>query len=255
MESFGAYLKSLREEQGKALEEIAENTKIAVANLDLLERDRYELLPPRVFIRGFIRSYVQELGLSDEEPLRRFEEFTKEGELPDYGAQEPPVLAPKRNSFSFVNRSWFTIILTAAGLLSLGILILTATTRLFFDDNSGKATQPTVRTVQPADYGSTLSRPGEARGRRQSAVPEPRRAFGERKVLEIRAVANAWIRVEADKGPAEELMMAPGDVQVFTANHGFTLQTGNAGGLRIVYDGKELPSLGKLNQTLSLTLP
>ena len=74
-------------------------------------------------------------------------------------------------------------------------------------------------------------------------------------MLEIRAVANAWIRVEADKGPAEELMMSPGDVQVFTANDGFTLQTGNAGGLRMRFDGKELPSLGKMNQTLSLTLP
>ena len=96
MESFGAYLRSLREEQGKTLEEIAENTKIAVANLDLLERDRYELLPPRVFVRGFIRSYVQELGLSPEEPLRRFEEFTKEGELPDYGGTGAQRFSRKR---------------------------------------------------------------------------------------------------------------------------------------------------------------
>ena len=255
MESFGAYLKGLREEQGKTLEEIADNTKIAVANLDLLERDRYELLPPRVFIKGFIRSYVQELGLAPEEPLRHFEEFTKEGELPDYGQQEPPVFAQKRSFFPFIHRSWFTMILTAAGLISLGILILTATTRLFFEDNSGKAGQPVVRTIQPSNYGSTQSRTSDVSGRKQSAAPESRRTFGGRQVLQITALANAWIRVEPDKGPAEELMMAPGDVQVFTAVNGFSLQTGNAGGLRIVFNGKELPSLGKKNQTLSLTLP
>ncbi|MGO9120168.1 MAG: helix-turn-helix domain-containing protein [Desulfomonilaceae bacterium] len=255
MESFGAYLRSLREEQGKTLEEIAENTKIAVANLDLLERDRYELLPPRVFVRGFIRSYMQELGLSPDESLRRFEEFTKEGELPDYGVQEPSGFAQEKTSFSFFHRSWFTIILTAAGLISLGILILTGATRFFFEDNSGKQSLPVVRTVQPPGYGPASFRNGEARGRQQSAVSESRRTYGGRKVLEIRAVANAWIRIEADKEPAEELMMAPGDVQVFTANEGFILQTGNAGGLRVRYDGKELPSLGKMNQTLSLTLP
>jgi cytoskeletal protein RodZ len=255
MESFGAYLRSLREEQGKTLEEIAENTKIAVANLDLLERDRYELLPPRVFVRGFIRSYVQELGLSPEDSLRRFEEFTKEGELSDYGAQEPAVFAQEKNYFSFIHRSWFTVILTAIGLISLGIIILTGATRLFFEDNAAKQSQPTVRTVQPADYGPASVRNGEARSRQQSAVPESRRTYGGRKVLEIRAVANAWIRIEADKEPAEELMMGPGEVQVFTANEGFVLQTGNAGGLRVRYDGKELPSLGKMNQTLSLTLP
>jgi cytoskeletal protein RodZ len=255
MESFGAYLKGLREEHGKTLEEIADSTKIAVANLDLLERDRYELLPPRVFIKGFIRSYVQELGLEPEEPLRRFEEFTKEGEAPDYGLQEPPVFAQKRRFFSFVLRSWFTMILTAAGLISLGILVLTATTRLFFEDNSGKTGQPVVRTIQPANYGSASSQISDVRGRKQSTAPESPPAFGGRQVLQITARANAWIRVEPDKGPAEELMMAPGDVQVFTAVNGFSLQTGNAGGLKIVFNGKELPSLGKKNQTLSLTLP
>ena len=255
MKSFGAYLRSLREEQGKTLEEIAESTKIAVANLDLLERDRYELLPPRVFVKGFIRSYVQELGLSPEESLRQFEEFTKEGELPDYGMQETPVFSQDKSSFSFIHRSWFTIVLTAAGLICLGILMLTGATRLFFEDNSGKQLQPTVKTVQPGDYGPASVRKGEVTSRKQPVVPESRRMQGGRKVLEIRAVANTWIRIEADREPAEELMMGPGDVQVFTANEGFVLQTGNAGGLRVRYDGKELPSLGKMNQTLSLTLP
>ncbi|HTY23155.1 MAG TPA: RodZ domain-containing protein [Desulfomonilaceae bacterium] len=255
MESFGAYLRSLREEHGKSLEEIAENTKIAVANLDLLERDRYELLPPRVFVKGFIRSYVQELGLSPEEPLKRFEAFTKEGELSDYDSQEHPVFGLERSSFSFLNRSWFTLVLTAAGLISLGILILTGVTRLVFQDNSGKAVQPTVRTVQPSEYGSSRSGSADKSDRYGTATSESLRTRDGRKVLEIRAVANAWVRVESDKGPAEELMMAPGDIQVFTANEGFTLQTGNAGGLRVRYDGKELPPLGKANQTLSLTLP
>ncbi len=256
MESFGAYLRSLREEKGKALEEIAENTKIAVANLDLLERDRYELLPPRVFVKGFIRSYAQELGMSPEEPLRRFEEFTREGELPEYGNQEPPVFVSNKNFFSLLRTSsWFTIILTAAGLICLGILILTGATRLFFEDKSPKQAQPTVRTVQPAGYGPTSLGDEGTRKPQRPPASEARGTYGGRKVLEIRAVGNAWVRVEADKGPAEELMMAPGDVQVFTANQSFTLQTGNAGGLRVRCDGKELPSLGKINQTLSLTLP
>ena len=72
MESFGQYLKNLREEAGKSLEEIAENTKIAMTNLEFLEQDRYDLLPPRVFVKGFIRSYVQELGLNADESATAF---------------------------------------------------------------------------------------------------------------------------------------------------------------------------------------
>ncbi len=255
MESFGAYLKGLREERGVSLEEISAHTKIAVSNLDLLERDRYDLLPPQVFVKGFIRSYVQELGHSPEEVLKRFADFSKEGELPDYSQEEHPVFGRKPVQWSFMKASWFTWILTATGLICLLVLILTGVTRLLLPTGAGKSSQPTVRTVQPAD---STSVPPTAKGQRQSyatGFSQPARKHAGSKVLEIRARANAWVRVEPDRGPAEELFMAPGDVQVFTADEGFVLHTGNAGGLRVIYDGKELPPLGKTNQTLSLTLP
>jgi cytoskeleton protein RodZ len=73
--------------------------------------------------------------------------------------------------------------------------------------------------------------------------------------LEIRALANTWLRIEPDGGPAEEVFMAPGDIQIFTARDSFSVQTGNAGGIRLKFDGRELPPLGKINQSLSLTLP
>ncbi len=76
-----------------------------------------------------------------------------------------------------------------------------------------------------------------------------------KKVLEIKAIANAWVRVEPDNGPAEEMLMSPGDIQVFTAKNNFRVITGNAGGIRMRFDGRVMPVLGKPNQTLALTLP
>jgi hypothetical protein len=49
--------------------------------------------------------------------------------------------------------------------------------------------------------------------------------------------------------------MAPGDEQIFEARSRFTLQTGNAGGIRLRFDGREYPPMGKENQTLSVSLP
>jgi cytoskeletal protein RodZ len=255
MESFGAYLKSLREERGVSLEEISAHTKIAVSNLDLLERDRYDLLPPQVFVKGFIRSYVQEIGLSPEEVLKRFDDYTKDGELPDYSQEEHPVFGKKPVNWSFLTSSWFTWILTAAGVISLLILVLTGVTRLFSPSDGEKVSQPTVRTVQPAQYGSPVSQPKGQSQSSSTGFKESTRKYEGRKKLEIEAVANAWVRVEPDRGPAEELVMAPGDVQVFTANEGFVLHTGNAGGLRVRCEGRELPSLGRMYQTLSLSCP
>ncbi|MGB6065578.1 MAG: RodZ domain-containing protein [Desulfomonilaceae bacterium] len=242
MESFGQYLKGLREEAGKSIEEIAANTKIAVTNLEFLEQDRYDLLPPRVFVKGFIRSYVQELGLNADESIGRFDQFTKEGELPDYEEEEHPVFHQKAPDSSFINSSWFTLALTAAGVISIIILLLTGVSRVFWKDTGSGRAQPSVKTVQP----SRRSAPG---------IIESSRSKEGKKVLEIKALANTWIRVEPDGGPAEELVMAPGDVQIFTAKESFHLQTGNAGGIRLTFDGRDLPTLGKANQTLSLSLP
>jgi cytoskeletal protein RodZ len=245
MESFGAYLKGLRDERGKTLEQISANTKIAFANLEFLEKDRYELLPPRVFVKGFIRSYAQELEVNPDEVLRRFEEFISEGEMPDYTGEEHPVFSEKQSISVLPSSPWFTVGLTAAGIVSLAILILTGVTRLLIDDKGPRATQPTVTTAGPGGPDSA--------GTSHSAGLT-RKGTGQRK-LEIKAFSNTWIRVEPDGGTAEELVMAPGDVRVFTAKEAFRLQTGNAGGIRVWFDGRELQVLGKTNQSLALTLP
>jgi transcriptional regulator with XRE-family HTH domain len=255
MESFGLYLKNLREEKGKTLEEISENTKIAASNLESLERDRYDLLPPRVFVKGFIRSYIQELGLDPEESLKRFEEFSKHGEFPDYAGEEHPVFHTKPPSTSFIGSAWFTVALTAAGMISLSILLITLVTRVVLNENETSPARPRVHAVQPSEHGQpgTLP-PTTPRGGSQNTSSGTPGSQAGKKILEIKALANSWVRIEPDSGPAEELNMAPGDIQVFTARHSFYLQTGNAGGIRLRYEGKELPSLGKINQSLSLTL-
>jgi cytoskeleton protein RodZ len=255
MESFGQYLKNLREEKGKSLEEIAENTKIAVSNLESLERDRYDLLPPRVFVKGFIRSYIQELDLDPEEGLKRFEEFSKHGEFPDYSGEEHPVFHEKPPSTSFIGSAWFTIALTAAGVISLGILLVTLVTRVVWNEDGTKPARPSVSAVRPSAESQPETRPSATQRSpdREALTGAPGSRSG-KKVLEIKALDNAWVRIEPDDGPAEELLMTRGDRQVFTAKNSFYLQTGNAGGIRLTYEGKELPPLGKVNQSLSLTL-
>jgi cytoskeletal protein RodZ len=255
MESFGQYLKNLREENGKTLEEIAENTKIAVSNLESLERDRYDLLPPRVFVKGFIRSYIQELGLDPEESLKKFEEFSKQGEFPDYAGEEHPVFHEKPPSASFVGSAWFTAALTAAGMISLSILLITLVARVVWEENETRQVRPTVSSAHPSGNGQSPARGSDGTRVGDDAFSDTHKSRAGKKVLEIKALANTWVRIEPDTGPAEELIMAPGDVQVFTAKHSFSLQTGNAGGIRLRYQGKELPLLGKVNQSLSLTLP
>jgi len=256
MDSFGAYLKSVREEKGRTLEDISTSTKVAVANLEFLENDRYDLLPPRVFVKGFIRAYGQELGLDPVEVLNKFDAFASQGELSDYSEDEYPVRREVSQVRSFIHNRWFNIILTTAGFISLVVLVATGVTRLFFPDDVEQYRHAAEAANQAVSTSTAVktSGPSDEMSQRSVFADPPRRQQG-KKVLEIKAIAKAWIRVESDTGTPEDLVMAPGDIQVFTAQESFHILTGNAGGIRIRYDGREYPVLGKMNQTLALTLP
>ncbi len=256
MDSFGAYLKSAREEKGRTLEEISESTKVAVANLEFLENDRFDLLPPRVFVKGFIRAYAQEVGLDPADVVARFDAFARQGEHFDYNEDEHVGRGEASPAASFIHNRWFTIALTSAGFISLIILAATGVARLFFPDEIEQYQHLAGNATQVASSATAVQTAAESdQTARKSAFAEPPRRQQGKKVLEIKAIANAWIRVEPDTGAPEELVMAPGDIQVFTAQESFHILTGNAGGIRIRYDGKEYPVLGKMNQTLALTLP
>jgi len=71
VESLGKYLKTERERRNLSLEEAAKFTKIRIQFLRAIEEDRYELLLPNVYVKGFLTQYVRYLGLNPNEVILR----------------------------------------------------------------------------------------------------------------------------------------------------------------------------------------
>ena len=61
----GRRLRAAREERGTPLQEVSDRTRIQMRFLQQIEAGSLEGLPDFVFVRGFIRSYAQVLGLND----------------------------------------------------------------------------------------------------------------------------------------------------------------------------------------------
>jgi flagellar biosynthesis protein FlhG len=59
----GAYLRRCREHLGLGLDDMIERTRIRI--LEQIESERFEQLPPEPYLRGFLFSYAQELGVPD----------------------------------------------------------------------------------------------------------------------------------------------------------------------------------------------
>jgi len=87
-DTFGQYLKSQRELRQISLEEVAAGTKIGIHLLKALEDDRWDILPAEVFIKGFIKSYAEYIGLDPEDTLLRYEAIKQKDMPPKEEEQE-----------------------------------------------------------------------------------------------------------------------------------------------------------------------
>jgi len=75
-ESLGAVLKRARELRGIRLEEVAEATRVRLNYLQAIEQNQLDQLPGLVFLRGYVRAYVNYVGLNPDEMMVLLEDFT-----------------------------------------------------------------------------------------------------------------------------------------------------------------------------------
>lgn len=75
--TIGEHLKSVRESKGLRLEDIAQKTKININILRALESDRFEKLPNRTYVRGFVQNYAKTLGIDIKESVKVLDETLK----------------------------------------------------------------------------------------------------------------------------------------------------------------------------------
>jgi len=68
----GRELKQVREKIGLELQTVSKETKISLKILESLEEENFEKLPPLVYLKGFLRSYAQCLGLDPQKVIEGY---------------------------------------------------------------------------------------------------------------------------------------------------------------------------------------
>ncbi|MGM0549149.1 MAG: helix-turn-helix domain-containing protein [Bacillota bacterium] len=121
----GSLLKKAREEKGLSLADIQEETKIREKYLRAIEKNEFDLLPAKVYLKVFIKGYAREVGLDYQELLKKYEvlniEEKKESNLEkDYlGGTKVPTRTKKKSKFGFLKIiliSLLIIVLAAVGI-------------------------------------------------------------------------------------------------------------------------------------------
>lgn len=75
METPGLMLKREREARGMTLSELSKVTRIPESALEHIENNEFDAFPAEVFVRGFLRNYARQLGISADEIIQAYESF------------------------------------------------------------------------------------------------------------------------------------------------------------------------------------
>ena len=70
--SAGAYLRDARESRGMSIDALSKSTRISTRYLEAIEADDFERLPSPIFVKGYLKQVVEQLGLESTDVVDAF---------------------------------------------------------------------------------------------------------------------------------------------------------------------------------------
>jgi cytoskeleton protein RodZ len=228
MPEIGAALREARMRQRIDISEIEAQTKIRAKYLRALENEEWDLLPGPTFVKSFLRTYAEALGLDARLLLEEYKlrhERLSEADLlpiaPPGGRRDKPLRGPPPG----VGRD------VGVALLVVGLVALL----IFLGNNSGDDPQRAARTT------TTETTPAKTTPERQEDQPAKNPAASRFARLEILPTADVWVCLEAAGNRrliAGELLDETSDLPSYRSSR-FTMTFGN-GNVKMRINGKTL---------------
>lgn len=103
MSDLGALLRKAREQRGYTLDDIQEYTKIRKRYLEAIENGEYKVLPGSFYVRAFVKTYAETVGLDAEEVLRLYHKELPQAPVTETVKAEP-MIKPGRRSVQHNDR-------------------------------------------------------------------------------------------------------------------------------------------------------
>ncbi len=240
----GEILRRTRMHYGQTLFQIEGVLRIRASQLEALETGDVTQLPGRVYAIGFVRSYSEYLGLDGDKMVHLFKEQS-------VGRQKKPLLS----SFPVpASESKIPNMMVVGGSI-FGVLVLIGfVSFMMFPENPRDGIPPVpdaLTTSQLNEAPALVSNPekenADDTSKDETAAAEEPAKNSNRIVIEI--VDSSWVEIRNAEGAAIlRQVLKPGDVFLVPNEEGLVMATGNAGGLKIKVDGKEIGVLGEIGQ-------
>ena len=204
MFEIGNSLREARLRQGLDIAQVESGTKIRGKYIQALEAERFDLLPAETYVKGFLRTYAEYLGLDGQLYVDEFNSrFASE--------EEPlvPSTATRRRRPRRSESNW--VVVALAGIVAIVVLFVVAwrsADRSPADPGIGKVeSQAAAGAAKKSKSASSTTN----RDKRASPLPRAR-------IVLVAARGNCWMQVRAGSVNGRELYegtLEAGEVQRF----------------------------------------
>lgn len=224
----GSKLCRERENKGLTFEKVSDDLKIQKRYLEALEKGNFDILPGEVYVRAFIKTYADYLGLKGRDVLEEYKNIKKTTTHiePEFLMHHPKI-RDKRKRLPVIEftREVKLGILVVLALILLVVMVL--------------GIRSCAMMPRSPDMGAMLE---------SSNMP--------RLILSVETTGDCWFELTKDNEAPIKRQLAPGYRQEWTANEAFYVLIGDKNAVKITFNGKNIPveNLNGDNKVVALTL-
>lgn len=272
LEEIGTILKTQRERLGFTIPNVENQIFIPERYLIAIENGNLEELPSTVQGKGMVKNYAQFLGL-DSEPLLLSYADVLQNRLAKSREGIPDVKTPSSLQVSFRRFLASPTILWVGVVILIGSISLWAGTLIFGSGGSSAEITATIPGVSdillptstpsatleaaiatlseievditPTFGGDNILDDGA------EATPTPGLTGNEKVQVQLIILQRTWVRVIVDNILAFEGRLLPGSVKMFGGELSIEVLTGNAAGVEVIYNQRDLGSMGLYGEVIN----
>ncbi len=254
MGQLGELLKEARQNKGVSLEEVEEEIRIRKKYLQALEEEDFSLMPPEVYVKGFLRNYAIYLGLDPEEVKALYKGESVEKRKPEFMSRVGPVEGtgprafPMDMSLTQSRLLAFPFLVMALAILAFFLLGLWAFRQYF---SLSTRTEPEIKAVVTARQPRPTFTPTAVVTPATPTLvgtPTPKVYTGVE--VELLILERAWLQVHVDGEKVFEGVFDEGTRITWGGKERVAVRCNNAGGVEVTLNGQKLGPLGKRGQVV-----
>jgi cytoskeletal protein RodZ len=244
MSAFGDSFRTTRESQGLTLSEAAERTHIRSVYLEAIEAEDWQAIGPPVYVRGFLRCYARFLGLDAEAAVSGYVATapgaTAISPLAQPSVRPEPVIGERGSA-----KRGPSIGAVASVLVAFALVLFVGFEYVDYQRGrtapAGPVAVPSARsTARPVRAEHDMPLPAATLAAERAPKGEAH-ASG----FAVHLRDSSWLRIVVDGKLEMEGVYKKGTQRTF-AGRTATVRVGNAGGVDISVDGKDLGPMGGL---------